>query len=68
MVTPDDPSFVVCDLCDDTGHRRKFCDGTRDVLCGRKRAHLPHDFVEPCTCRSSNRRYLEKRFGAVRVA
>jgi hypothetical protein len=30
---------------------------THDVICGRPRAHLPHDFVVPCPCRGMNANY-----------
>lgn len=49
-----------CAACEDSGWLPKHCDGTRDVICGRTRAHLPHRFVVACDCRGMNRTYNER--------
>ncbi len=51
---------VKCEACEDSGWLVKFCDGTRDVICGRRRVHLAHPFAVPCPCRPMNRNYQEK--------
>jgi len=52
-----DRAETLCEACDDSGWLPKSCDGTHDVICGRPRAHLPHDFVVPCPCRGMNANY-----------
>ena len=58
----------VCDVCDDSGWQPKFCDGRHDVICGRRRAHLPHDFSVLCPCRPMNRVWQEKQGNYLRTA
>lgn len=59
---------VECPACDDSGWMTKSCDGTRDVICGRRRRHLPHSFAEPCPCRPINRTYQQKQASQRRIA
>lgn len=40
-----------CDACSDTGWASIDCTGHS---CGRRFAHGPHAFVEPCSCRDWN--------------
>ncbi len=57
-----------CEVCDDTGWQPKFCDGLHDVICGRSRKHLPHDFSVECPCRPMNRTWQAKQGAYVRSA
>ena len=57
-----------CTGCDDSGWSYKFCDGRHDVICGRSRAHLPHDFVVECPCRPMNRTYQARVESGRRLA
>lgn len=59
---------VECTGCDDSGWLPKSCAGTRDIICGRTRRHLPHDFAVPCGCRGMNRTYQARLASQGRVA
>lgn len=63
-----DRTGPCCEACDDSGWRAKSCDGTHTVICGRRRAHLPHNFVVPCECRPMNRVYQDRVANSRRVA
>ena len=39
----------LCGGCDDTGLRLHECPGDKP-FCGRRKAHLPHEYGEPCSC------------------
>ena len=58
---------VECQACDDSGWWPHWCDGLH-AMCGRRRAHLPHDYVVECRCRPMNRTYQERERKARRVA
>lgn len=47
-----------CDICDDTGWRKFQCDGTDRGFCRRTFKHYPHDYVEVCDCRPTNRTFI----------
>lgn len=67
----DDTESVECSACDDTGWRVVDCDGVSHAIgapCGRRRRHLPHEFVKKCECRPMNRRFQEKFATQQRVA
>ncbi len=51
----DAPWRFECESCEDVGWVRFHCDG--GATCGRNHVHAEHDFVTPCSCRSSNRTY-----------
>lgn len=59
---------TTCPACDDSGWLVKSCDGTHDVICGRRRVHLAHDFAVPCSCRPINLTYQDKQGSYVRTA
>lgn len=44
-----------CETCEDTGWEYFYCPG--DETCERKRTHLPHNYVRPCSCRATNGTY-----------
>ncbi len=48
----------ICDRCQDTGWEYFQCAGSQVVGpsdCARTKAHLPHNYVEYCTCEKGNR-------------
>ncbi len=59
---------VECIVCDDSGWRFTSCAGMHDIVCGRPRRHLPHDFAVPCDCRAINRAYQARLASQGRVA
>jgi hypothetical protein len=59
---------VICEGCDDSGWFPKSCAGTREIICGRTRLHLPHSFSVPCPCRGMNRNYQAKLASQGRAA
>lgn len=63
----DEPAEAQCPACEDSGWIIRQCGG-RDRICGRTRAHLPHEWAAPCPCRAMNRRWNEKQGNYVRVA
>ena len=38
----------VCESCHDTGWEVRICG--HGLRCQRSKAHLPHEFVQPCWC------------------
>lgn len=44
----DEPWRYLCTACDDAGWKISQCPG--DGSCGRKNAHLAHDYAQPCWC------------------
>ncbi len=46
---------MECETCEDSGWEYFFCPG--DETCGRKKTHLPHNYVRACVCRPTNATY-----------
>jgi hypothetical protein len=58
----EEPWSHECRDCEDTGFRHYKCNGT---FCGRKFKHVPHDYVEVCSCRPTNATWRRhNQFGA----
>lgn len=52
----EEPWQHECPHCEDTGWEERACDGEHR-MCGRPKAHAPHSFTTPCSCRETNRTY-----------
>lgn len=63
-VEREEPWKDECGACFDTGWQFRTCAGGERGFCGRRKPHAAHDYVEPCTCRPTNRTYQRhKAFG-----